>query len=61
LAVLLELAPLRAELKALATDMDLPVPKSDTVGRLRDRIVEATIGFRLRSQAIRSVDPERSE
>lgn len=61
LAVLLDRAPLRAELRALAADMDLPVPKSDTVERLRNRIVEATIGFRLRSQAIRSVDSDPSE
>ena len=46
----------RDSLRAIATALDLPTPKSDTVGKLKDRIIEATIGYRLRSDAIRSRD-----
>jgi hypothetical protein len=46
----------RESLREIATAMDLPTPKTDTVARLKDRIVEATIGYRLRSSAIRSGD-----
>lgn len=56
-AVLEELSPLREQLKQVAKHLDLPTPKSDTVDRLRDRIVDGTVGFRLRSDAIRSADP----
>lgn len=53
LEVLAGLAPNRAALEASARALDLPVSKAEGVEQLRDRIVEATIGFRLRSQAIR--------
>lgn len=49
----------RMNLRRLADAMDLPVPKSDTVDRLTDRIIEATIGYRLRSAAIRDRGAER--
>lgn len=41
----------------LAREIDIPAEKRDTVERLRERIVDATIGFRLRSQAIQSSRP----
>lgn len=56
LAVLSELAPHRLHLDGLARSLDLPRRKSDNVDRLKDRIVDATIGYRLRSDAIRSAD-----
>lgn len=43
-------------LRRLSRELDLPTPRSDTVERLRERIVESSIGYRLRSQAIRSPD-----
>lgn len=44
----------RVSLSNIATAMDLPTPRGDSVARLKERIVEATIGYRLRSEAIRS-------
>lgn len=41
------------ELEELARLMDLPVYREDDSQRLRDKIVEASIGARLNSQAIR--------
>lgn len=46
----------RASLRDIAVAMKLPTPKTDTVRELKDRIVEATIGYRLRSDAIRAPD-----
>jgi hypothetical protein len=43
----------KPSLERLAAAFDLPVRKTDTVERLKDRIVEATIGYRLRSEAVR--------
>ena len=56
IALLNNLALTRSSLQEIAAAMDLPAPKTDTVERLKDRIVEATIGYRLRSNAIRSTD-----
>ena len=36
----------------LVKKLDLPFEKKDSVDKLRGKIIEATIGFRLRSQAI---------
>lgn len=43
----------RNHLAALAKLLDIPVTKRDSVEHVRRKIVDATIGFRLRSQAIR--------
>ena len=51
----------RSCLEALARFADLPVQKRDTVVILRDRIIEATIGYRLRSRAIRGKDSLQEE
>jgi hypothetical protein len=48
----------REQLRLLASSLDLPVPRSDTVDKVRDRIVEATIGYRLSSEAIRGGNTE---
>jgi hypothetical protein len=62
-----ELGLTRERLRHLASALDLHVPRSDTAEKMKGRIVEATIGYRLRSEAIRGqhaspVDPpeERS-
>lgn len=51
-------APARAHLVQIAVAMDVPAPKSDTVTKLRERLVETAIGYRLRSDAIRGTDRE---
>lgn len=42
----------RSQLAQLAKALDFPVQRSDDVARLREKIVETTIGFRLTSNAI---------
>jgi hypothetical protein len=55
-AYLREVVPTRTNLAQVAVAMDIPVPKADTVSKLRERIVEAAIGYRLRSDAIRGTN-----
>lgn len=43
----------RAELARFARLLDIPVPKSTSSEQLRDRLVEGTVGYRIRSAAIR--------
>lgn len=50
---LLTAAPTKTALERVARCLDLPVQRGETVDRLREKILEATIGYRLRSQAIR--------
>lgn len=47
------LALSRSELEQLARKMDLPVSKHDNAERLRDKMIEASIGAVLSSRAIR--------
>lgn len=49
--------PAKAQLLQICRFLDLPADKKDSASRLRQRIVEATIGFRLRSDAIQNVRP----
>ncbi len=42
----------RADLVLLAKAIDVPVHKTDTVDMVIEKIVEATIGFRIRSAAV---------
>jgi hypothetical protein len=51
-SLLREMLPAKESLLRLARYLDLPVNSKETVERLQDRILEGTIGFRLRSQAI---------
>ena len=51
----------RSRLVALARAADLPVQKRDKVLTIRDRIIEATIGYRLRSRAIRGTESLHDE
>jgi hypothetical protein len=56
MSLLNSLSPTRETLRQIASAIDIPAPKTDTVERLKERIIEATIGYRLRSQAIRNSD-----
>ncbi len=42
------------ELELLVRHLDLPVSKKDSIEKLREKVIEATIGYRLRSKAIQS-------
>jgi hypothetical protein len=55
-ALLGEKVPNRSGLEAIARFLQLPVQRDDTVDRLRAKIVENTIGSRLRSGAIQGKD-----
>ncbi|MHD0298738.1 hypothetical protein RCF19_22820 [Rhodococcus qingshengii] len=41
------------DLRNLAKHLDIATSRSETLGKLAEKIVESTVGFRLRSQAIR--------
>lgn len=45
----------KADLFALARELDVSVPKSATSENLRERLVEGTVGFRVRAAAVRGV------
>jgi len=47
----------KAALEAIARSLQLPMQREDTVDRLRTKIVEHTIGARLRSDAIQGRRP----
>lgn len=44
--------PSKKALEVIARRLDIPIIKKDKVEELRDKIVEATVGARIRSQAI---------
>lgn len=52
----------KKELTALAKIIDIHVQKSDKIDQLKEKIIESTIGFRLRSAAIqnKSIADEKS-
>jgi len=43
----------RAQLVSFARALDVPTPRNSTSEEIKDRLVEATVGFRVRSAAIR--------
>ena len=51
-ALLKEKCSTKEELTRLAKYLDLPVQKLDKIDQISERIIEATIGFRIRSAAI---------
>ncbi|MDR5739867.1 MULTISPECIES: hypothetical protein [unclassified Caballeronia] len=51
-ALLDEKFPSKKALETLARRLDIPIVRQDKVDDLRDKIVEATVGARIRSQAI---------
>lgn len=52
-AILREANLIRANLEKLVRDLDIPVSKQDSIERLEEKIVEAFIGSRLNSKAVR--------
>jgi len=44
----------KANLQKLAKILDVPVQRNEDVTRLKEKIIESTVGFKLRSQAIQS-------
>ena len=48
-----ELLHTKAELIRFARALDIPVPTSISSEKIKDRLVEGTVGYRLRSAAIR--------
>ena len=53
LALLNDRCNTKARLEQVARSLDLPVQRKDNAHRLRGKVVEATIGYRLRSEVIR--------
>ena len=51
---LLSLDLKRKDLEAVAKALDLPYSKKDTIVKIREKIIEGTIGYRLSSNAILS-------
>ena len=48
--------PSKKSLEIIARKLDLPIIKQGKIDDLRDRIVEATVGSRIRSQAIQGTN-----
>lgn len=51
----------KAEIVAVARALHVPTPKSDDFDAVADRIVDATIGYKLRSMAVRGPLPTREK
>lgn len=51
----------KAVLEKLARQLDLPVLRSDSGDRLRQKIIEAIVGYRINSEAIQGRPPESAE
>ena len=59
--LLREKIPNREGLERLARFLQLPVQRDDTVNRLRTKIVENSIGSRLRSEAIQGIGHTKND
>ncbi len=46
----------KADLLRLSKILDIPVQGNEDIVRLKEKIIESTVGFKLRSQAIQSAD-----
>ena len=57
LAVLEKRCPSKENLVQLSRHLDIPVQRRDASDKMRKRIVETTIGFRLRSRAVQGALP----
>lgn len=60
-AYLETVAATKADLLAIARHLDLPAQKRDSRARLQEKVVEATIGFRIRSAAIQGATDHENE
>lgn len=49
----------RTEFELIAKKMDIPFQKKDNIERLKDKIIEGSIGFKLRSQAIQGKNEDK--
>lgn len=49
----------RFDYEKIASMLDIPFQKKDTIDRILEKIIEGTIGFRLRSQAIQGVKNDK--
>jgi len=45
----------KIDIENIAKKLDVPFQKKDSIEKLKYKIIERTIGFRLRSQAIQGV------
>ncbi|AFY74451.1 hypothetical protein Syn7502_02470 [Synechococcus sp. PCC 7502] len=46
----------KTDLQKLAKVLDIPIQSRDNINKIKEKIIESTIGFKLRSQAIRNSD-----
>ncbi|MCP4345939.1 MAG: hypothetical protein GY795_10495 [Desulfobacterales bacterium] len=51
-----EHVPTKNQLKILAKKLDIPIRRTDKLDQIVEKIIESTIGFRLRSKAIQGAD-----
>ena len=56
MAILSRRCPSKSDLILLARLLDLPVQKRENVDRITEKVIEATIGFRLRSRAVQGTE-----
>lgn len=49
---------LKEDLLKIARYLDLPVQKKETIQQIKDKIIESTIGFRIRSAAVQGTSRE---
>ncbi len=59
LRILTDFCSARKDLQSLAIYIDIPNSRRDSIPTLRERIIEATIGYRLRSRAIQGEPIEK--
>jgi hypothetical protein len=45
----------KTDFEAVAKKLDVPFQKKDSIEKIKNKIIEGTIGFRLRSQAIQGI------
>ena len=46
----------KTDLQKLAKALDIPIQSRDNISKIKEKIIESTIGFKLRSQAIQNSD-----
>ncbi|OYE00007.1 hypothetical protein [Nostoc sp. 'Peltigera membranacea cyanobiont' 232] len=59
LRILTDFCSARKDLQSLAIHIDIPNSRRDSIPTLREKIIEATIGYRLRSRAIQGEPIEK--
>ena len=51
----------KEDLLKIAKYLDLPVQKKETIQQIKDKIIESTIGFRVRSAAVQGTSKDNSD